>query len=59
MNRKGVDVKKLTPKDQFRTKHGRSSDDGDGFVLATAPDFLFVQELTGGGVLGLGKVRGW
>ena len=41
VNRKARDVKKLTPKDKFRTDTGRSPDDGDGFVLAVAPDFLF------------------
>lgn len=42
----GVDVKKLESKDDFRkpNRRGRSPDDGDGFVLAVAPDFLFVTE---------------
>jgi hypothetical protein len=43
MNRSGVDVKKLAPKDDFKKAHGRSPDDGDGFVLAAAPDSLFSQ----------------
>ncbi len=37
----GVSVKKLVPKDEFKTKFGRSPDDGDGFVLCVAPDFVF------------------
>lgn len=44
VNKGGVDVKVLTPKDQFRKDHnGRSPDDGDGFALAVAPDFLFAK----------------
>lgn len=45
MNRGGVDVKKLAPKDVFKKDHDRSPDDGDGFVLAAAPDVLFSQGL--------------
>jgi hypothetical protein len=41
MNRGGVDVKKLAPKDEFKKARERSPDDGDGFVLAAAPDLLF------------------
>lgn len=41
VNRKGKDVKRLTPKDRFRDDHDRSPDDGDGFVMAAAPDFVF------------------
>lgn len=48
MNRSGVDVKKLAPKDEFKKNHTRSPDDGDGFVLAAAPDSLFTP---GGQVL--------
>lgn len=41
----GVDeVKALTPKETFKNKHKRSPDDGDGFVYATAPTFLFADE---------------
>jgi hypothetical protein len=43
-NRQGVAVKKLVEKDEFRKEHKRSPDDGDGFVLAVAPDFIFEQE---------------
>lgn len=39
----GVDVKKLEPKDDFKTRHGRSPDDGDGAALATAPDYVFAS----------------
>lgn len=41
VNLRGVAVKRLTPKEKFKDEHGRSPDDGDGFVLASAPDFLF------------------
>lgn len=41
VNIRGVAVKRLEPKDDFRDRIGRSPDDGDGFVLAAAPDFLF------------------
>jgi hypothetical protein len=37
------DVKKLLPKEKFRNLFGRSPDDGDGFVLSVAPDFIFAQ----------------
>lgn len=40
-SRRGKDVKALVDKEQFRRKFGRSPDDGDGFVLAVAPDHLF------------------
>lgn len=43
----GKEVKKLTEKEQFKRKLGRSPDDGDGCVLAVAPDFMFGG---GGGV---------
>lgn len=41
VNKSGVSVKRLTPKDDFKKRHGRSPDDGDGFVLAAAPDHIF------------------
>lgn len=42
VNRKGKTLKQLEPKERFRQRHGeRSPDDGDGFVLCAAPDFLF------------------
>jgi len=40
-NRAGVAVRVLEPKDEFRKRRKRSPDDGDGFVLAAAPDYLF------------------
>lgn len=45
-NRAGRAVKRLEPKDDrsatsFRRRLGRSPDDGDGFVLAVASDFIF------------------
>lgn len=43
VNRAGIAVKRLEPKDEFRkpARLGRSPDDGDGFVLAVAPDHIF------------------
>jgi len=43
VNLQGRSVKKLESKDDFRkpNRAGRSPDDGDGFVLCVAPDFLF------------------
>jgi hypothetical protein len=41
MNRAGIAVKRLEPKDDFKKRQGRSPDDGDGFVLAVAPDHVF------------------
>jgi hypothetical protein len=37
----GVDVKKLTPKEEFKKEFKRSPDDGDGAALAAAPDYLW------------------
>ncbi len=45
---KGRDVKKLVSKEDFRTKNGRSPDDGDGFVLAVAPSYLFARTVSVG-----------
>ena len=46
-------VKRLTKKDVFKKEKGRSPDDGDGCVLATAPDHLFDAPVgSGGAVLG-------
>lgn len=42
--RKGVDVKKIRSKEEFRKEHKASPDDGDGFCLATAPDYCFDKE---------------
>lgn len=41
VNLRGVAVKRLEPKEDFRKRVHRSPDDGDGFMLAIAPDFLF------------------
>jgi hypothetical protein len=46
MNRSGIAVKKLEPKDDFKRRQGRSPDDGDGFVLAVAPDHIFAAGQT-------------
>jgi hypothetical protein len=40
-NVRGVAVKRLVSKDEFKKKIHRSPDDGDGFVLAAAPDHIF------------------
>jgi hypothetical protein len=40
-NVEGRFVRKLEDKDKFRKRLRRSPDDGDGFVLAAAPDYLF------------------
>jgi hypothetical protein len=39
--KEGQSVKKLLPKDKFKKEYGHSPDDGDGWALCTAPDFLF------------------
>lgn len=41
VNHQGVSVKRLEPKEDFKKRINRSPDDGDGFVLAVAPDFVF------------------
>ncbi len=41
VNRAGRDVRRLEEKKKFRDRNHRSPDDGDGFVLAVAPEFLF------------------
>lgn len=43
VNRDGRDLMKLEKKETFKkpTRVGRSPDDGDGFVLCVAPDFIF------------------
>lgn len=38
---KGKGVYALEKKDEFKKRVGRSPDDGDGFVLAVAPDHIF------------------
>jgi hypothetical protein len=42
---RGVDVKRLEPKEEFRkpTRARRSPDDGDGAALACAPDYLWLR----------------
>lgn len=39
--KEGKAVRALEAKETFRSRIGRSPDDGDGFVLAVAPDFVF------------------
>lgn len=40
-NRAGKTRKTLEPKDDFKKRVGRSPDDGDGLVLALAPEYCF------------------
>ncbi len=49
VNWQGREVRMLEDKDQFRKRmqklgQGRSPDDGDGFCLAVAPDFIFSKK---------------
>lgn len=44
-NKSGRQVMKLEEKLGFRKRIGRSPDDGDGFVLAVASDFLFRKKV--------------
>lgn len=50
VNRSGVAVKRLESKEIFRKPNrlGRSPDDGDGCVLALAPDFIFKKKKQAG-----------
>lgn len=41
VNKSGHTVKKLVDKEEFKSKNGRSPDDGDGFCLCAAPDYIF------------------
>lgn len=51
-NKGGVDVKKLEAKELFKKRKERSPDDGDGMVLAAAPDHIFEDVPTEGFALG-------
>jgi hypothetical protein len=42
-NKTRLDLKQLVPKEKFKKLFHRSPDDGDGFVLAVAPDYLFAK----------------
>ncbi|MDQ4119896.1 MAG: hypothetical protein M3209_00330 [Acidobacteriota bacterium] len=44
-NKSGKDVKILEAKADFRKRKKHSPDDGDGFVLAVAPDYLFQNSI--------------
>lgn len=41
INRQGKTRKILEPKEDFKKRTGRSPDDGDGLVMAVAPDYCF------------------
>ncbi len=56
-NVRGINVKKLQDKDKFKKDHQRSPDDGDGCVLALAPDHLFSSRIAQGQTLGIWKRR--
>jgi len=56
VNRKGVSVRRLTDKEIFRDRFGRSPDDGDGFCLCVAPDYLFSVPIV---PFVQGKAQGW
>lgn len=45
VTRRGISVRSLQSKDKFKQEFKRSPDDGDGFVLAAAPDELFGGEV--------------
>jgi len=47
-NKSGVEVKRLESKKEFRKRNHRSPDDGDGFILCAAPDFLFTKSCDAG-----------
>ncbi len=42
-NDKGIAVKRIEPKDDFKKRVLRSPDDGDGFVLCAAPDHVVTR----------------
>lgn len=44
VNKAGVSVKRLEAKADFKARVKRSPDDGDGFVLAIAPDHIFESD---------------
>jgi hypothetical protein len=52
-----LDLKQLVSKEKFREKFGRSPDDGDGFVLAVAPDHLFTPQDQEFAVMYTGKAK--
>jgi hypothetical protein len=45
VNKSGRSVKKLEEKEKFKSRYGRSPDDGDGLVLCAAPDHIFYVSL--------------
>jgi intein/homing endonuclease len=58
VNRQGKELKKLIKKKDFKKSIRRSPDDGDGFVLAVAPDKCFKQVVTAP-PQSVGKVSKW
>lgn len=61
VNLAGVAVKRLESKDDFRkpTRAGRSPDDGDGFVLAAAPDHLFATPVAAVAPIAIAPTTNW
>ena len=56
VNRAGKTKKILEPKEDFKKRTKRSPDDGDGLVLALAPDYCFAQA-TVSVINGLGQTK--
>jgi hypothetical protein len=57
--KEGQTVKRLTAKDKFKKDHGHSPDDGDGWALCTAPDWIFRNDAPPALPLGQGAAKGW
>lgn len=56
VNRDGQALKKLVDKEKFRSKRKRSPDDGDGCVLALAPEFIFKAPPTVHGITPINRL---
>jgi hypothetical protein len=58
-NKKGCAVKILEDKDAFKKRLKRSPDDGDGFLLACASEFLFSSNPLAGITTPIFGISGW
>ena len=60
-NVSGVTVKILEDKETFKKHSGekRSPDDGDGFVLAAAPDYCFADYIQAVAPISVGQINVW